>query len=178
MFIYLSLFTLTLTTSTPSTPLHQLEADLKSSLATLSSIHSKLTQLNKEARVLHIKSTKTISQLKKSTDVAIYEMFNNEIQRKFSLAESMIKGANKSLKEGSVPKRIEKVLDFYVKRQQVPDPEMHIYLVQLERKIGELASHVKKVYNLDRVNLALIGIGVGLVAVYKNVRVSEKEHKL
>lgn len=178
MFIYLSLFILTINANTSLPDLQQISTELQETLNTLSNINKKLIQLNKEVRILHIKSIKTISQLKKSTDVAIYEMFNNEIQRKYKLAESMIKGANKSLKEGSVPKRIEKVIEFYVKRQQVPDPEMHIYLVQLERKIGELASHVRKVYNLDKVNLALIGIGIALMAVLVNVRVTDKEHKL
>jgi hypothetical protein len=82
------------------------------------------------------------------------------------------------LKEGSVPKRIEKIIDFYVKRQQVPDPEMHIYLMQLERKIGELASHVRKTFNIDKVNMVLISLGVLLGLIWQNVGIVKKSHTM
>lgn len=154
-----------------------LQVQIQENLSLLKNIHAKLVQLNKEVRVLNIKSIKTVSQLKKSTDVAIYEMFNGEIQRKYRLAESMVQGADKSLAAGSVPKRILKVIDFFIKRQQVPDPEMHVYLVQLERKIGELSSHIKKVYNVDKLNISLILILIALATISSNTGTAEKKHK-
>lgn len=144
----------------------------------LEEIEKKVKNMARDARVTGIKAVKTVSQLKKSTDVAIYEMFNKEIERKEKLGASLYKSAQKNLKENTVPKRIEKVIDFYVKRQQVPDPEMHIYLVQLERKIGELASHVKKSYNIDRINLTLLGMALLLVAIYRQLEKPDKVHTM
>ena len=157
--------------------LEGLKEQVQEGLRVLEEVHGKVVQLNREARVLNIKAIKTVAQLKKSTDVAIYELFNSEIQRKHSLGESIIKGAEKSLEAGSVPKRILKVIDFYIKRQQVPDPEMHIYLVQLERKIGDLSKHIKKVYNLNNINISLILILIALATIITNLKTPEKKHK-
>ncbi|OMJ82528.1 hypothetical protein SteCoe_16754 [Stentor coeruleus] len=132
----------------------------------------------KESRQISSKSNKIISKLQKSTDVNIYSVFNADIYRKYELAESQYKSIDKNLKDGSVTKRIENVIEFYVKRQKVPDPEMHQHLLQVERKIGEVAHLIKNTYNIDWLCITLIGFSLVAVYVWKIAKKAEKKHYL
>ena len=155
-----------------------IQHNLEESFIILSNLLVKLEETNRSIRLISNKSNRVIIKLLESTDVSIYNVFNSDIEKKHKFVENQYFTTEKSVKEGGVTNRIEKVIDYYVKRQQVPDPEMHHHLLSLERKIGEVGSLIKNVYNLDWLYLVLIISAFGVVILWKNVKKAEKRHFL
>lgn len=151
---------------------------LNDSSTVLSHIIKKTHDMSREIRLVSSKSNRLVSKLQKSVDVAVYSMFNSEIERKYKALQYQYKIINKNVAAGSVTKRIGKIVDHFVKRQKIPDAEMHQSLVQLEHKIGELAKVIKDSYNLDWLYLSLIVIGIVLVIIWKNINYGQKKHLL
>ena len=158
--------------------LAELKQNFDENYIQLSNLITKTQELSRDFRGYRLRSHRIISKLEQSTDVAIYNVFNTEIERKHIFIENQSIATMKSVSERGVTKRIEKVIDHFVKRQQVPDPEMYQYLFQVERKIGELAFLIKSVYNIDWLYLSLIGISLGLVLIWRRVKYAEKRHIL
>lgn len=158
--------------------LGKLQVNIEEQGIFITNLLKKTQDISREARQMLQKPNRIISKLEKSTDVAVYKIFNTEIERKHKHAENAYKSCKKSVKEGKIVSRIDKVIDHYVKRQQVPDPEMHQYLLQVERKIGEIAVLIKNVYNIDWLYLILIGIAFGLALTWRNAKKAEKRHFL
>jgi uncharacterized protein YoxC len=155
-----------------------IQGDLDQHWALLSNTVKKVQDISREVRMINVRGSKIITKLTQSTDVAIYAMFNSEIQRKCGLAEQQYKSIEKNVGKGAVMERIEKVIDYYVKRQHVPDPEMHQHLFQLERKVGEVASLMRDVYNIDWLYLSLIVMGIAMGGLWRLVKTAQKRHVL
>ena len=158
--------------------LSQVQLSIEEHSIFLSNLLKKTQDMGRDIRQFTLKSTKIISKLEKSSDVAVYKIFNSELERKHKHMDDQHAICKKNVRDGKITSRIDKILDFYVKRQQVPDPEMHQYLLHVERKIGEIAVLIRGVYNIDWLYLSLIAIAFGVVLTWRSVKRAEKRHKL
>lgn len=128
------------------------------------------------AKSYTIKARKTNNKITKITDVAILDVFNSEIDKKCSLADSQLNGIEKHIEKGSITKRLEKFIDFYVKRSQVPDTDLETVVHIVEKKAGELKFNLKKTYSLNWIYILLVIIAIGQILVLRGIMQAQKKH--
>ncbi|CAG9315322.1 unnamed protein product [Blepharisma stoltei] len=123
-----------------------------------------------------IKTRRTNSKINKITDVAILDVFNSELERKRDLANSQLNGIEKHLDKGTMTNRLEKIIDFWYKRSQVPDKDLEIVVQMVEKKAGQIQYLLKKTYSLNWIYILLVIIAVGAILILKGVIQAQKRH--
>jgi hypothetical protein len=143
----------------------------------LSNSVKKSQDLGRDSRLIISKSSKAQTRLQQSADVLVYSTFNTEIQRKHLQIEPKVKNSNNLISDQVFTKKIRMNLDYFSHKQK-PTPAFQEDFTNLEQSLKTIKETINQSYDLSTLYLFLLLLSLGLIFLWKNVKIAQKRHYL